>query len=459
MKFICFFRCLRVLLWIVCTGASVSCTEFLEKKASSAFALPETLKDLRAMLDNEAQINMFAPSLLEMGTDDIYVRPEVLKARPQAEQLIYSWQQSILRSEIASWNLPYRVIMMSNVILEALDRGVEGRDAEKNIIRGEALFIRAYAYLALAQLYCNTYDETTSSHDLGLPLRVVSDFNTVYARSSVQETYDLIVSDFKTATAALPESVALPTRPSKAAAYGALARTYLIMGRYDDAKDAAERTLAIKNDLLDYNDLDTSSNFPFGVFHDEVIYNAYTTQGLLLAASRALIPEDLYASYDDKDRRKELFFKKSANGDIVFKGNYGGRVASYFSGICTDELYLISAECEARVGDVDKASLVLNTLLEKRWQRNEYVPILQNDRNTLLEIVLLERRKQLLKRGLRWSDLRRLNKDSRFAKILTREVDFDGNIEKYELHPNAVQYTYPIPLAVIEQQAYEQNPI
>ncbi|WP_187444139.1 RagB/SusD family nutrient uptake outer membrane protein [Sphingobacterium phlebotomi] len=120
---------------------------------------------------------------------------------------------------------------------------------------------------------------------------------------------------------------------------------------------------------------------------------------------------------------------------------------------------MISAECEARVGDVDKASLALNTLLEKRWQRNEYVPILQNDRNTLLEIVLLERRKQLLKRGLRWSDLRRLNKDSRFAKVLTREIEFDGNIETYELRPNDVQYTYPIPLAVIEQQAYEQNPI
>lgn len=437
----------------------MSCSDFLDKKSNSLFAVPETLKDLRALLDNEDQINRYGPALLEMGTDDIYVRPEVLKSRPEAEQLIYTWQRSELRSDIGSWTSPYKTIMMCNVVLEALERGVDGSKAEQAVIRGEAIFVRAYAYLALSQIYCKPYDKETSENELGLPLRLSSDFNLKITRSSLAETYRLIIEDLLKATVFLPENVSLPTRPSKAAAYAALARAYLYMNLYNEANMAAKEALKMKNELIDYNTIDKNKVFPFDIFHQEIIYHAFTTNGLLLTAARAHVPKSLFDLYGDNDLRKHLFFNQSVTGDIIFKGYYNGRSASYFSGIATDELYLIRAECEARIGDIMEGTRFLNTLTEKRWVEGEYVEYVHSSRDGLLKDVLLERRRQLPRRGLRWSDLRRFNKESDFETILVREFEFQEKLERYELFPGAIQYVYPIPRTIMLWDIYEQNAI
>ena len=57
-------------------------------------------------------------------------------------------------------------------------------------------------------------------------------------------------------------------------------------------------------------------------------------------------------------------------------------------------------------------------------------------------------------RGLRWTDLRRLNRDPRYAVTLTRSI----NGTTYMLPPNDARYVYPIPDAVIAANpGMEQN--
>ncbi len=68
--------------------------------------------------------------------------------------------------------------------------------------------------------------------------------------------------------------------------------------------------------------------------------------------------------------------------------------------------------------------------------------------------ILEERRKELPFTGqLRWEDLRRLNKDQRFAKILVRTIA--GN--EYQLLPNSKRYVFPIPDIEIELSGIPQN--
>ncbi|MGI8583213.1 MAG: RagB/SusD family nutrient uptake outer membrane protein, partial [Chitinophagaceae bacterium] len=62
-------------------------------------------------------------------------------------------------------------------------------------------------------------------------------------------------------------------------------------------------------------------------------------------------------------------------------------------------------------------------------------------------------RKELVFRGQRWFDLRRLNKDPRFAKTLTRKLN--GKIT--ELPANDPRYTEYIPLDVIGFTGMQQN--
>lgn len=436
-----------------------SCSDFLDKKGSSVLAVPETVKDLRALLDNESEVNTYYPALAEMGSDDYYIPYATLVSRPQSEQLIYSWQREEERIDMASWGLPYRVIMISNMVLEALERGVEGTAHEKKILEGEAHFVRALAYWYLAQVFCLPYDERASHKDLGLPLRVTSDMNQKYDRSSVEEAYRLIVGGMKKAIEQLPENTAYKTQPNKAAAYGALARVFLSMEKYDEANQMAIEAIKRHDKLLDYNMVNVSANLPFGIVHDEIIYYGTTNNGLLLSASRARVPKEIFDLYEENDLRKQIFFNSTNMDDIIFKGYYAGRSTSYFAGIATDELYLIRAECEVRNGETSAGLSLLNKLIETRWKKGSFVPYQTMDEEEALIMVLKERRKQLIKRGLRWVDLRRLNKDPRFEQTLVREIDSGSEVQRFQLEPNAIQYVYPIPYSVLELYKYEQNPI
>jgi len=101
------------------------------------------------------------------------------------------------------------------------------------------------------------------------------------------------------------------------------------------------------------------------------------------------------------DLRTSVFFFPY-NGYYGFKGNYARALYLSFSGIATDEMYLIRAECYA----IREAMDDLNTLLLKRYRTGTYVPLSINNKEDALARILLERRKELLMRGLRWIDIK-----------------------------------------------------
>jgi len=97
----------------------------------------------------------------------------------------------------------------------------------------------------------------------------------------------------------------------------------------------------------------------------------------------------------------------------------------------------------------------LNTLLQNRWRAGVFTPVTATDADDALGKILAERRKELLFRGLRWTDLRRLNKEPRRALTLTRTV----NGQVYTLLPNDVRYVYAIPSNVLSfNPDMPQNP-
>ncbi|MBN8856731.1 MAG: RagB/SusD family nutrient uptake outer membrane protein, partial [Sphingobacteriales bacterium] len=71
-----------------------------------------------------------------------------------------------------------------------------------------------------------------------------------------------------------------------------------------------------------------------------------------------------------------------------------------------------------------------------------------------LDTILVERRKELPFRGVRWTDLRRLNLEGRTI-TLTRVL----NGTTYQLPPNSKLYTLPIPPdVIIFNPNMKQNP-
>jgi starch-binding outer membrane protein, SusD/RagB family len=164
------------------------------------------------------------------------------------------------------------------------------------------------------------------------------------------------------------------------------------------------------------------------------------------------VDSTLYSSYATNDLRRTMFFKATGSA-FYFVGSYNGNT-SPFGGIATDEIFLIRAESKARSGNKDAAMADLNTLLQKRFRTGFFTPLTASDANDALVKVLKERRKELVLRGTRWADLRRLNKEPQFATTISRIV----NAQTYTLPPNDLKYTFVLPLKVIQITGMPQTP-
>ena len=90
----------------------------------------------------------------------------------------------------------------------------------------------------------------------------------------------------------------------------------------------------------------------------------------------------------------------------------------------------------------------------KRWSNKVSFPqFAANDPDEALSLILQERRKELVYRNLRWTDLRRLNLEPKFAKSIKRTIK--GT--EYILEPNDGRYVFAIPDDEIKISGIEQN--
>lgn len=444
---------------------SFSCKKYLDVSYNNSNIILKTATDCQLLLDNYTLMNTNYPSDGELSAGDFYMDSLSFANTSAEAQAFYTWLPSAIRAGANDqWTSDYNVVNNANMVLEALAAIHDNTpQSTLNGLKGAALFFRSYAFWQLSQLYAKPYVQATAANDPGIPVRLSSDVSKPSTRSSVAQTYTQITTDLAQAAALLQDSTGVTSRPNRAAAYAMLARVYLSMGNYTDALAAATSSLNIDHTLLDYNNyappgfIVFSTRFnPEELFHTIMVNEPELSPGFPpYLPITAKIDTDLVASYDSNDLRKQLFFGSDGNGAYAFIGNYEPALASatYFDGLAVDEVYLTRAECYARAGNTNAAMSDLNTLLVKRWMNGTYTDMTASSADDALSKVLTERRKELVMRGLRWTDLRRLNLDSKFAVTLTRK-------EKgvtYTLPPNDPRYTLLIPQPAVTYSGITQN--
>jgi tetratricopeptide (TPR) repeat protein len=448
---------------MVCT----SCEKYLDIKTQNQQVFIKTSSDCQKLLDNYSVFNLGYPSDGEVSAGDFFVTDASFNSPPrtQEDRNIYTWLPSAVRAASTSqWQPGYFKIYNANLVLEALNNLTDQPPKEtSDALRGAALFYRAFAYWQIAQLYTNPYNAQTAEQSMGIPIRSTSDINEVSSRGNLKQTYTRIIDDLNDALVNLPATSIINTRPNKLTVKAFLARVYLGLGDYEKALTNANDVLQIKSDLLDYNTISKTSNTPFARFSNtEVIFHAVMTASPLLnspttSSNVAKVDPQLVASYNINDLRRSIFFKNvsGAVGSFAFTGNYEPSTnGSFFVGLAIDEMFLIRAECYARTNNVSAAMNNLNTLLRTRWISSTYVDMVAVNSDDALSKILLERRKELLMRGLRGVDLKRLNPDPRFAVSLSRTIL--GTT--YTLPPQDPRYTLLIPNDVIQNGNLTQNP-
>lgn len=432
----------------------ISCNkEWLDMKSSSTLVVPTSLSDMRQILDNETYIQLRQMILIEAASDDFFYMPTILDNLNPYYLKPYLWNTDgdYSTTTIASeWDNSYKKVFLCNLVLENLVKIDPNEDPEEwRTIKGMALFYRAEAFHDLSQHFAQLYNPATSATDLGIHLQLSTELNVPIKRASVEQTYNQIIRDLEVSIVNLPESTESRYYPSKYAARTLLARIYLSLGDYDNAFHHADTCLQYNSTLLNYMDIDTTSFAPFNLSNPELYYISNIQP--LGIYSTGSIDTLLLHSYLPEDRRRPIFFRPKPDGSYGIKSDYTG-TGYVFGGSSVNEMLLTRAECYARQGNTTAAFADLNYLLSHRVAN--FSPLPASTPEESLNIVLQERRKELVGRAVRWLDIKRLNLEKDHAKTLVRDISG----MTYTLPPNDSRYSFLIPNYIIQASGITQNP-
>ena len=439
--------------------------DFLEAKPTSSILTPNSLNELQGLLENADIFTKSTPALSLMAADDyVFTSYQNWQSTGTAtERNSYIWAKDLYegKPKVRDWSSGYAGIFYCNNVLEVLPKipQTPSNTLQHNTVHGWALFMRAYLLYDLVRNFSPAYDTNTAMADLGIPLPLKPGVDVLVKRASVKETYDQIFNDLTQSARLLDVSRPVNNnRPYKAAAYALFARIYLSMRFYKEAEQYADSTLAITNKLIDYNTVSKTATSPFPLNSDESIFSTgaiFDDYDIIFSSSSntdVTVNPELVRLYDSNDLRLTTFFRLNATtGNLYFRRGYYLQSVPY-TGLATDEMYLIKSECLARRNSVSESLNWLNALLIKRFPPGIFRPVEGLSQDAALQTVLLERRKELVWRALRWTDLKRLNKEG--ANItLSRTL----NGQQYTLPPNDPRYIFPIPDDEIALSGIEQN--
>lgn len=445
----------QALLLAVLLFLGASCSGILDEKPDKALIVPTTISELWALLDNNLQVMNSEPSQLDASSDDVLILDSRLAVLDEDSRRIYTWSNEPINNALnTDWSRPYDQVFYSNVVLAELEQfdNSEKSSQEWRNLKGAAHFYRAYAFFSLARSFCVGYDPATAGNELGIVLRLDSDIAVALPRSTLKETFEQIILDLEMAEPLVQSAISVNTRPSKAAVWAMLSRVYLYMGDFEKSLEAADRALSLYDALLDYNQINPSPARPFVGNLDEVIfYSELLLRTYYFFTAGSAVSPELYAKYEQDDLRRSLFFF-ARSGFMAFRGQYS-YLANAFGGLAVDELWLNKAECEARLGQSQNAINSLNTLLVKRFKTDKFIPIAELSGEELVEKVLEERRKELVLRGMRWGDIKRLN-------VLGGNISLTRTINGTEIRlpANDPRFALSIPQEEIDRSGIRQNP-
>lgn len=445
------------------------CNDYLDIKPKGE-KIPTTVSDYETLLNYESvqKVSDTYPAYL---TDDVFL-PDVaegtatpgLNSVDQSIRNLYLFKKEVFgdAQDDGFWFASYNRIYYYNTVIDNIMNADGSDEQQKLSIRAEALISRALEYLYLVNGYAKYYDVRTAESDPGVPLILDEDISKKnLVRASVKDVYAQIQSDLQTALPNLPmQAKGNAFRASKAAGYGVLAKMYLYMGNYAEALKAANAVLEMNNSLLDlkkYAVVKAQSsigrtNVPQDIDNPENIYIKFAPYVYGLS-SKVFGSDELISLFSEDDMRLQVYFTKNFRNIPTDKYVWAPYLRANLA-VSSPEIYLIAAECEAREGSIERAIALINKLRDNRIKNN--TDIVATDRNDALQKVLEERRRELAMSGMvRYIDLKRLNKESQFAKTVTH-VTGEGT---FSLEPNSPLYVLPIPAKVMRfnKNSMQQN--
>ena len=473
----------RYLLGSLLVATLMSCGNFLEE-SSYDLVTPVTTEHYKELLQGEGYFrDVFRHGwFVEAMTDNFEVlngTGAFINERARQFSQAFKWQADL---ELLSENQTfvdnfymhmYRNIFVANTCLLALDKS-DGKPEEKAVLRGQALFTRAYAYFCLANLYAQAYNEA-SPDELCVPLVMESTPTTKkFTRATIKDVWSLIKNDIQQSVENLKDSeISSIYEINYRAALLLASRISLFMEDYNSVIQYGEKYLALSSNLYDISGItqrptrfDPKSVSPFLSFPSNVeiafsfgvnnnsnyetcfipTMNYYGSIDVMSGASKELL-----TLYTENDKRSLWFTLKGPMSRYSNPMAVPLKFISTMSGdlrtqnMRTAEVYLNLSEAYL-LGNHDQQRC-LNMLNQLRKNRiANYVELTLSNfatESSLLDMLKNERRRELcFEEFHRWWDLRRQGQPEIIHNWLDKE--------RYVLHNKDLGYILNFPKKELE---------
>lgn len=497
----------KLYLLLVLLGMTLSsCSNFLEEYSQNSTYV-ESVDDLSELLLGSGVMNRntWRFSFLHLMSDELAEMPILNKEYEEGGTLtwekyggVYSWAQQPFTYYDGTayadtdWKSFYSYIQTYNSILveaDALEEKGKGGDALDQV-KGEVLFLRAWNYFMLANIYGLPYDKQNPKDGGNVILRTSSVITAdKLPRNHSGEVYEQIVSDLNEAARLLQgKSNSSKQRCSADACYALLSRVYLYMESYADAIKAANQ---VRNyhlyDLV--NDYEPGSGESFltlnspeiiftqGLYSLDVVMQGtgrsypsvdidwensdFTTGDIkyvivykpVIYSSTYICSDEMLELFDENDRRYSAFFTKSYGRKYLICRKFRnalqdkvtetdpitGKVLSSTSGrtvgneaatIRYAEVLLNKAEAQAALGDAEAVNTI-KTLLDARYIQ---LPAIPGGGEELIRFIRRERQKELCFEGHRWFDLRRYAVNTILPEKISITHTYHTKVSKSEVN-------------------------
>ncbi len=396
----------------------------------------------------------------------------------------HRWGTSFLAEDGALsglWAASYNSIKNLNVAIagfENIPTANATEKAELDRYKGDAHLARAYFYSELIKRYAKPYNPATAGTDAGVPLVTSFDLTEKPSRATIAAVYTQILNDIAAAKTFLVAFNGTPgaTRFTLQSALALEARVKLQTMDYTGAAAAAESVITAGTYPLATTQADINAMWKTDLVK-EVIMQCFVSKpnelpntnliylGLVTATGKFtpdFVPSQwVVDKFDNADYRKAAYFERKLvtiqgtdypNTWLVNK--YPGNPA-LFTAATTNyahapkvfrvaELYLISAEANARAGAATEAA-GLTRLNNLRTTRG--LPALVGLTGTsLIDAIKDERFRELAFEGFRLWDLKRWNEGfTRSAPQNVNIINVGSNYNTLSVPAGADKFTWGIP--------------
>jgi hypothetical protein len=276
--------------------------ELITKDSTQSFETPEGLDKLAIGMYKTFEFHFnyeWSYSLTNYGTDEMSVANDGAKAKWND----YTSSLSPATDDHTTlWDNMYGAINSANILIVNVPKFYNSTGADYNTRLGEGYFVRGFNFLVLVTQFG------------GVPLvkEPVQGPQTDFSRNTVEECYDLIISDLKAAYDLLPPSASETGRLTKWAAAHYLAKASLF--RASEINDAWNSTYKSA-------DLDNVIKYAKEVIDNHPLCNDFVNLW------------DFQAPNGDNEKVSEVILSAQFSNETSSQGRYGNQIHLYYPSV------------------------------------------------------------------------------------------------------------------------------